>query len=90
MSPDVPIGTLKGGDEMSEPTRAYGPVEDSDATRLAQHSVSNDAPTDVNMNSIVARSQALTVDLAGKSFASNQDRRDKIADAVFHGEVKKP
>lgn len=63
-----------------EHSNAFGPAEDADATRQAQHSVSNDSPTDVNFNAIVARSQALSVDLAGKAHMSNQDRRDKIAD----------
>lgn len=58
----------------------YGPREAADDTRQAQQTVSNDAPTDVNMNAIIARSQALTVDLAGKAFTSNQDRRDKLFD----------
>jgi len=64
----------------SEPTRAFGPVENSDETRQAQHSVSNDAPTDVNFNAVVARSQALTVDLVGKGFGASADRRTIIAD----------
>jgi len=61
-------------------TFGYGPREDADTTRQAQHTVANDAPTDVNFNAIVARSQALTVDVLGKSFSANADRRDKIAD----------
>lgn len=66
----------------SDPNRMnpYGPGANADETRQAQHSTSNDTPTDVNFNAIVARSQALTVDGMGKGFASNQDRRDKIAD----------
>ena len=68
-----------------EHSNAFGPAEDADATRQSQHSVSNDAPTDVNFNAIAARSQALTVDALGKAFASNQDRRDKIADDKYRG-----
>ena len=72
--------------EPTPPTTfGFGPREDADTTRQAQHTVSNDAPTDVNFNAIVARSQALTIDGLGKGFASNQDRRDKIAD---HGLAK--
>ena len=71
-----------GAQEMTpQATLGFGAREDADTTRQAQHSISNDAPTDVNMNAIMARSQALTVDAIGKGFASNQDRRDKIFDA---------
>lgn len=61
----------------------YGPNALADETRQAQMSVSNDAPTDVNFNAIVARSQALTVDIAGKAFESNNDLRQKYADGKF-------
>lgn len=64
-------------------TYAFGPREDADATRQAQHAAANDVPLDVNLNAVVCRSQALTFDGLGKSFASNQDRRDKIADYIF-------
>jgi hypothetical protein len=57
----------------------YGPGANADETRQAQHMEANDAPVDVNLNSVVARSQALTVDIAGKGFTANQDLRDKIA-----------
>ena len=70
-----------------EPTpshsQAFGPAEDADATRQAQHSVSNDAPTDVNMNAVIAREQASTLTVLGKAHVSNQDRRDKIADEKY-------
>ncbi len=61
----------------------FGPGNDADATRQAQHSRSNDSPTDVNNNAALARSQALTTDVLGKSFAANSDRRDKIADQMM-------
>lgn len=67
-------------------TLGFGPRESSDETRQAQHSLSNDAPTDVNFNSIVARSQALTVDALGKNYEANADRRNKIFDDM----VRKP
>ena len=71
-------------DEHSDAARsnAYGPVENADDTRQAQHSQANDVPTDVNMNAIMARSQALTVDIAGKMHTSNSDRRDKLFDQM--------
>lgn len=61
----------------------FGPGASADETRQAQQQQANDVPTDVNMNAVVARSQALTVDALGKGFTSNQDRRDKIADLLL-------
>lgn len=60
----------------------YGPNAAADDTRQAQQTNSNDTPTDVNFNAIVARSQALTVDIAGKNYEANGDRRNKIFDAI--------
>lgn len=62
-------------------TLGFGPREDADSTRQAQHTLANDHPVDVNNNAVLSRSQALTVDIAGKMFQSNSDRRDKLADA---------
>lgn len=59
----------------------WSPEIAASATDQAQHQTANDTPTDVNYNAIVARSQALTVDIAGKSYESNADRRNKLADA---------
>lgn len=59
---------------------AFGPLEDSDATRQAQHSRSNDSPTDVNNNAIIARRQAQTTVNAGDEFAAAAARRTIIAD----------
>lgn len=67
-------------DPTPEHSQGYGAAEHADDTRQAQHSVSNDAPTDVNMNAILARSQAQTTDQAGKNYEGNADRRGKIAD----------
>jgi hypothetical protein len=61
----------------------YGPNANADETRQAQHMEANDAPLDVNMNSVICRSQALTFDIAGKNYESNSDLRQKIADAKF-------
>ncbi len=61
----------------------FGPNVDADATRQAQHQFANDQPTDVNFNAVVARSQALTIDVLGKAFAANTDRRDKRADSAL-------
>ena len=73
-------GINERDDTMATPSNAFGPVENADETRQAQHMTANDAPVDVNNNAALARSQALTTDVLGKSFAANSDRRDKLAD----------
>ena len=76
--------------EASPPsTFGVGPRESADETRQAQQTISNDAPTDVNFNAIVARSQALTVNLLGKNFEANADRRNKLFDQ-FAAQMAKP
>jgi hypothetical protein len=72
-----------GKPPFSEPTRAYGPVEQADDTRQAQQTQSNDTPTDVNMNAVVARSQSLTFDTAGKNYEAGADRRRILADSIL-------
>lgn len=59
-------------------SNAFGPAESADETRQAQHTQSNDTPTDVNMNAIVARSQALTFDMASKNYEANANRLNAI------------
>jgi hypothetical protein len=61
----------------------YGPNALADETRQAQMMNANDAPVDVNMNAVVARSQTLTFDIAGKNYESNADLRQKFADSKF-------
>lgn len=61
----------------------YGPNANADETRQAQHTESNDTPTDVNMNAVVARSQAFTVDLASKNYEAAANRRTIIADEMM-------
>lgn len=75
--------------QPSQPTRAFGPVEQADETRQAQQQLANDAIVDVNVNSILARSQAITIDVYGKSFAENYDRRGKLFDH-FAALISKP
>ena len=72
-----------GTPPYSEPTRGFGAIEDADTTRQAQHSNANDTPTDVNPNAVVARSQALTFDIAGKNYEAGADRRRILADAIL-------
>jgi len=71
-------------DETPHSTKGFGARESADETRQAQQSFSNDTPTDVNFNAIVARSQTLTVDVLGKAFTSNSDRRDKMFDEMAY------
>ena len=74
----------EGAQEMTpQATLGFGARESADETRQAQQSVSNDAPTDVNMNAIVARSQALTFDALGKNYESNADFRQKLQDRLL-------
>lgn len=61
----------------------YGPGANADETRQAQQGLMNDAPLDVNMNCVIARSQALTEDMAGKGFVAMQERRQIIADKLL-------
>jgi hypothetical protein len=73
-------------DPTPSSTKGYGAREHADDTRQAQHTVSNDAPTDVNMNAVVGRSQALTFDALGKGFVACQERRQMLADGVLKTE----
>lgn len=58
-------------------TMGFGAREDADSTRQAQHMEANDAPVDVNYNAVMARAQAETIALMGKSFEANADLRNK-------------
>lgn len=69
-------------DQTPQHSQGFGAAEDSDATRQAQHTVSNDAPTDVNYNAALARAQAETLNLAGKAAVQNADRREKMFDQI--------
>lgn len=61
----------------------FGPGASADETRQAQQMAANDTPVDVNLNAVVARSQTLTFDIAGKNFESNADFRQKLQDRVL-------
>lgn len=65
-------------------TFGFGPREDADTTRQAQHSLSNDAPTDVNMNAIIAREQGATLTLMGKNFEAAASRRNSLFDHLAY------
>tara|TARA_R110000824_G_scaffold5196_6_gene24122 strand:+ start:532 stop:777 length:246 start_codon:yes stop_codon:yes gene_type:complete len=64
------------------PSSGFGSREAADATRQAQQSLANDAPVDVNLNAVVARSQALTFDVLGKEFAAGAARRNASFDQM--------
>jgi hypothetical protein len=59
---------------------AYGPIEDADQTRQAQHSQSNDTPTDVNLNAVVGRLQAANFARIGEEFQGSAARRTNMFD----------
>ena len=56
----------------------FGPGASADETRQAQQQVANDAPSDVNMNAIIAREQGGTMVLMGKNFEANAMRLNGI------------
>lgn len=66
----------------NEPSNTFGPVESADETRQAQHSISNDAPTDVNYNAVIARGQSATIARVGDEFAASAARRTIAADSA--------
>lgn len=57
--------------------------DNTNETQQAQHTMSNDMPVDVNINSVVAREQAGTFTQLGKEFAASAARRDNIANAYM-------
>lgn len=71
-------------------TLGFGAREQADETRQAAQGVMNDAQLDVNMNSIVAREQALTFTTSGQMFTSNADTRQKLQDQFLARQALKP
>lgn len=69
--------------DTAEHKKTFGATEDADSTRQAQHTRSNDTPTDVNFNAIVARSQELTVETAGRNYEAGAARRSDLADIIM-------
>lgn len=65
-------------------TLGFGPRESADETRQAQHQAANDTPVDVNPNAIIARAQAATIVRMGDNFEAGANRRNMIADDVYH------
>ena len=79
-----------GTPPFSEPTRGFGPVENADETRQAQHTQANDTPTDVNCNAALARAQASSYALLQSNFEANADRRNKMFDQLAVNAMAKP
>jgi hypothetical protein len=76
-------------DNTPQHSQGFGPAEDADATRQAQHTAANDVPVDVNPNAIVARTQAAgfiaqqeTITQMGKNFEHVAARRNSIFDDI--------
>lgn len=67
-------------DTTPHATKGFGSREDADATRQSQHSISNDAPTDVNPNATLARVQTASMALIQDAAQSSQSRRTILAD----------
>ena len=65
----------------------FGPGASADETRQAQQSQSNDVPTDVNMNAVVAREQAGTFTLMGKNFEANASFLQAMQNRFLKGVV---
>ena len=76
--PTSPIINDPGQVATPVATMGHGARDQADAWRMAQNMEADDTPLDVNMNAIVARSQALTFDVLGKQFTNSQDFREKI------------
>ena len=83
------MSVTTGNEPTSQPSRAFGPVEDVDATRQAQHVVANDAPVDVNPNAVAAREQTGTLILMGKNFEAGAARRNGILDSIMPSLIAK-
>ena len=90
MPAEDPVAHSGSQDDSPLATKGFGARESADETRQSQQSFSNDTPTDVNFNAVIARSQATTIDFFGKSWSSNTDRREKIADALMFQTGAKP
>ena len=78
--PNPPLNSAEIQTGTPIATMGFGAREQADETRQAQQGMMNDAPLDVNVNAVVARSQVLTFDAMGKEFVANQDVRQKLQD----------
>ncbi len=76
------MAVVENDSESATPrsTPGFGPREDADGTRQAQHQAANDTPVDVNPNAVLARAQAETITLMGKNFEAGASRRNSQFD----------
>ena len=65
-----------------EHSEGFGPAEDADTTRQAQHQMGNDFPVDCNYNAVLARAQGETLALMGKNFEAGAARRNALFDVL--------
>lgn len=78
----TPTGASPAWENTPVATMGYGARESADAKRQQVDSqMAHDEPEDINVNAVIARSQVLTFDIAGKDFQANTDARQKLTDA---------
>ena len=68
---------------MPAHSEGFGPAEDADATRQSQHSVANDAPTDVNLNACYGRNYAETASRRADAFERAAARHEMLSEAIL-------
>lgn len=69
---------------MTEPVgnpAPFSPEIASSKQMQSEHMAADDTPVDVNLNAALARFQAETLAIHGRSTSQNSDRREKMADA---------
>ena len=78
---------VDAGTQVGTPvaTMGFGAREQADETRQASQGILNDAELDVNFQQVMVRSQALTVDIAGKDFVTGHKRLDMIQERFLSG-----
>jgi len=80
----MPAETQPPGPTGQPPTAdAQSPYDFANQARAGQFTKSDDTPTDVNSEAILGRSQGLTVDIAGKDFASAMAVRQHLANRML-------
>ncbi len=63
-------------------SNAFGAAEDSDATRQAQHGLTNDTPVDVNRNALLAAEQGRAIAQMGTQAVAAAARLEMISQSV--------
>src|SRR5260370_38312754 len=77
----TPQGTSPAAENTPVATLGFGAREYADTRRQASMQMAADEPEDINFNAVVARSQVETFDVIGKDLPSNNDTRQKMANA---------